>query len=171
MGARKLTDEQMELAKVWFCKGLIPSEEIATRLGMSRQGIVAVLKRMGVNTEKRRMVVKCSHCDELVDKTRAEVRKHEDHFCSTACFNSWMARPEVGTERQRMHVARGLMAERGLSTLYPTPAIYAGKEIYVFETREQMLEWKRTGLPMKVWAMGPHKQVEITYSQVKREEL
>lgn len=167
MGARKLTDEQMELAKIWFCKGLVPSEEIGERLNMSRQGVIVALKRMGVSTEKRQMVLKCSQCESLVSKTRAEVRKHEEHFCSSACFNAWLARPEVQAERQRMNVARGLCSERGIKAF----ALYAGKEIYSFESKEALLEWKRTGLPAKVWALGPHKEVEITYSQARREEL
>lgn len=149
-----------------FTKGHLACEEIASRLACSKQAVNMHLRRMGVDTKKRRLIVTCSQCSDPVEKTRGEVRAHENHFCSAECYAEYVRRPEVQERIMLEKVIRDKCMEMMPAGAGLSVGFYAGKEdTYVFRSREKMLEWKRTGLPEKVWSMNEWKEIEVSYKE------
>lgn len=161
----RATDEQREEMRILFTKGMLACEEIGERYGMTRQGVALILKKMGVSTAKKRFVVQCAQCANPVEKTRAEIRKHEQHFCSPACYNEFVRDPAYKAEVQRQRVLR----EKCQAALPVIDGIFAafhetGKDILIFKSKEDLLEWKRTRLPKEAVSLRKHDVVEVTYT-------
>ena len=165
MGRPKLDDEMKEEMKTLFTKGMLACEEIGRRYGMSRQGVNLVLTKMGLSTAKRKFIVPCSVCGTPVEKTRAEVRKHDHHMCSKGCYAEWMRREDVKADIQSQRVLR----EKCQAFLPAADGMFAAfhhtdDDILIFKSKEDLLEWKRTGLVQSVRSLKLGKQLYASYT-------
>lgn len=165
MDKRAMAEQRRQTIKALYVKGLLSCEEIAERMGVTRQSIHALLRRMGVNTSKVKLVVECFQCGSPVEKNRKEYRRNERHFCSTACYQKHMCKQSVHDELQTLKVARDRVMDllpmgwtHGLA-VFPTE----GNDVLVFPSREDLLEWKRTGLPYSPFSINQSKRITITY--------
>lgn len=165
MGKPKVNDDQKEEIRTLFTKGMLACEEIGQRYNMSRQGVALVLSKMGVETKKRKFIVPCSVCGTPVEKTRAEVRKHDHHMCSKSCYAEWMRREDVKADIQSQRVLR----EKCQAFLPFSDGLFAAfhqteDDVFIFKCKEDLLEWKRTGLVQSVRSLKLGKQLLVSYT-------
>jgi endogenous inhibitor of DNA gyrase (YacG/DUF329 family) len=158
----KVTEENKELMRNLYVNGMLACEEIGDRLGMSRQTVNQALRKMGVDTAKRKLIVDCTECRKPVEKTRAEVRKHLEHFCSLQCYALWMKRPAVHEEHLAMMKAREQFYVED-PWLWPGIFLAEDGDIIVFKNRDDLLEWQRTGLTMTAFSVNKHKNISVNY--------
>jgi len=166
MAKKVITDEQREEMKALYTKAMLPFEVIAQRVGVSRQAVGEALKKMGVNTAKARIVIPCSECGQPVSKTRAEVRKHADHFCDNACYSAWLRKPETHDTLRSYGALHHKVGES--FALGPLDYLYYNaktKDTYIFGSRELFLEWQRSGLPMEVESVKERKMITVRYGK------
>jgi len=65
-----------------YVDDLKPMAEIADWFHVSRQSIWKVLRKCGVDTAKKKVVVKCAYCGEDIFRTKARIRNQGRHFCN-----------------------------------------------------------------------------------------
>lgn len=92
-----------------YSEDLTPMIELATKYGMTRQGIFKVLKRSGVDTSKRCLLVSCTTCGIEIKRTKARIRRQLHHFCCSDCYFAFLEAGNGGKYiywRQGMRIAR-----------------------------------------------------------------
>jgi hypothetical protein len=88
--------------------------DLAKRYGRSRHGIWKMLKKAGVDTTKRKLVVSCSTCGKELKRTKGRIRKQPNHFCGYECYYAFL---EAGNgnpyiqNRQGQRIAREKVSE------------------------------------------------------------
>lgn len=68
----------------------IPTIQLAKQYGVTRQAIYKILKKSGINTSKRLILVSCTACGGQVYKNKATIRKRKHVFCNRTCYTAWL---------------------------------------------------------------------------------
>ena len=63
---------------------------LAKRYGVTRQAVYKILKRAGIDTTKRKLVISCSTCDKEFERHKGRIRKQKFHFCSPECYHAFL---------------------------------------------------------------------------------
>lgn len=164
MRESKITPEDRQAIKTLYTKGMLPFADIAERFGVSRQTVATILGELRVDTSKRKVVTNCAACNNLVAKTRAEYRKHARSFCDSRCYNTWLRSASAKNEFMDYDNLRDVAASK--YEIHADAGLYyceTTEDIYIFPTKEKMLEWKRTGLPAKVLSFAGGNEVTVEH--------
>ena len=90
-------------------------QDVATRYGVTRQGVYKVLKRAGIDPkEYGQLQVSCFTCGESMTRHRGRVRRSKHLFCSEECYFAFLKAGRGGVYIQSSHgqrMARAKVAE------------------------------------------------------------
>jgi hypothetical protein len=101
-------------------KDCVPIIELAKWSGVSRQALWKFFKKNGVETRKTkatRRVIKCDHCLEDFEITRARYRNQvlkggaKKHFCSDNCYYLYLGNSDSAVNRHKQRIARSKVSE------------------------------------------------------------
>ena len=88
------------------------AQDLATKYGVTRQGIYKLLGKAGVDTSKHQVPVSCTTCGTIITRTRGKMRKNNHHFCCADCWHAWLtAGPPYIAHRHSGRLARKIVAE------------------------------------------------------------
>lgn len=91
--ARLTTLQKVDIIKTYSID-LEPMISIATRYGITRQGVHKILHKAGIATDKANtghLNVSCSACGKEFSQHRYRVRKQLHCFCSSDCYYAFLA--------------------------------------------------------------------------------
>lgn len=100
-----LTSEAITL----FNEKLYSLRMIANKLGVTPMGVKKFLNRNGIDTKKRKWVVRCDECGKEFLKHRCQIRENEENFCSRECYFVHRHNPTAIIHRQSMRQARRIV--------------------------------------------------------------
>lgn len=102
----KLTDKQKVDIINAYQIHLVPVQEMAEAVGVSRQAIYKLLRGAGVKPNGT-IKVSCTCCRTEIVRHRCRIRKQGHHFCSSECYFAWLGAGGVGGKsRQGKRIAR-----------------------------------------------------------------
>lgn len=88
-------------------------QECADVLHVSKAAVHKFLRKSGVDTSKHKIKVSCTTCGETIERTRKRVRTQRNHFCSTACYSSFLdaGKSMYTKNRHSQRIARAVVAK------------------------------------------------------------
>ena len=96
---------------------LVSMIDLATKYGITRQGIYKIIKKAGIETSKTlagNIMVSCTACGNETRKHRKYFKAHQHHFCSRNCYAMWL-KNGIGAPyiqwRHGQRIARALISE------------------------------------------------------------
>jgi hypothetical protein len=64
-------------------------DDIHRKYGITRQAVWKILKRYGVDTQKKMVPVHCYVCGKPIERFKCRMREHRHHFCTRDCYYAW----------------------------------------------------------------------------------
>ena len=81
---------------------LLPMQDIANILHVSRTTVHKILRAHGVDTAKHKIPVSCTACGAAIARTRKRVKTQHNHFCNRECYESYLDAGKTNcTHKQR----------------------------------------------------------------------
>jgi hypothetical protein len=108
----KINDKQaVDIIRAWEMNELNMAA-LGSRYNVTRQAIYKVLKRYGIDTTKRRLLVSCCTCQKEIARPRKQLRDRKRTFCSHECYTAWLqARAGYGDSSYGSRMARIKVSE------------------------------------------------------------
>lgn len=149
----KIPETEHETLRRLFVDGLMSCSKIAERYGCSRQYVYNILQGLGVDTTRKMQTAPCCVCGKVVQRTRGQMRKRFDTYCSSECWATVVGSPEYQDLRQADRMARE--AVRKMYSLEPGNVVLhldgdhwnlELQNLYVVRTLEDLLMYERCGI-------------------------
>ncbi len=86
----RLTAKQMVDVINEYSNQLTPMIALASKYGISRQGIYKILLKAGIDTVKRKLPVSCTTCGTVIMRNKAKIRRQLHHFCGVPCWETFL---------------------------------------------------------------------------------
>jgi len=110
MGKHLSSSDYEEIARL-YDGNYATMPRLGEMYGISRQGVWKALRRLGIDTRKRRLSVECYWCGVVFHRTKGRLRRNIRNFCSDGCYVSWLG--EMGADyipnRHGQRLARAIV--------------------------------------------------------------